>query len=189
MRWSRRGKVPLGKCPLRHMIDCIKLVLCPHCPHSCACSGNVWLVCPLKILLTSTSLHPFVSDGVPVLTDHVMPPSFASPPSAVPPSFAPRTFMAAATSCSKPFLEYLLPFRVFVTVSVTGGADFQHAQKHVFKTRRQDFQNTLLQSKPLCLLDKTAPAFFTGSGAAGFPNTHVHFLQSMRFQEGDKILR
>ena len=52
-----------GKCPLQHMIHCTKFVLGHHCPHSCACSGNVWLV-----LLTS--LHPFVSDGVPVLTDH-----------------------------------------------------------------------------------------------------------------------
>ena len=64
-----------GKGPLQHMIHCTKFVLGPNCPHSCACSGNVWLVCPVKILLTS--LHPFVSDGVPVLTDHVMPPSFA----------------------------------------------------------------------------------------------------------------
>ena len=143
------------KCPLQHMIHCMKFVLGLHCPPSCACSG-ILFVCPSKIFLTS--LYRFVSHGVPVLTMLCLPASLPAP-------------SAVATSCSKPLLEHLFTFPL-LSVYVTGSTDSKNAHKHVFKARRQVFK-----TRPTPIFAGHSTCIFRWVRGSRFSKHVLHFFK------------
>ena len=139
------------------MIHCTNFVW-PSLSTSMCLQWQLLFICHVNTF--RTSLHPLISDGVPVLVDHGTLPILARPTC----SYCQLVNVPVASLCSAFFCLFSYLVALFL----------QQACKSTFSKHTSRFSKHALAFQPF-LAVKTAPAFCAVSWAAGFQSALLNF--------------